>query len=263
MTTLVTGASDGIGLELARLAAAHHDDVVLVARRESRLRDLARELERQHGIRAHVVPADLARAGAASEVASHVADLGIHVDHLINNAGFGIYGGFVETPLDIELQIIQVNIVALTELTKRLLPGMVARKRGRILNVASTAAFLPGPLMAVYYATKAYVLSFSEAIANELEGTDVTVTVLCPGPTASGFQAAARLEESKLVAGRTLATSRGVAQDGYHAMLAGKTLIVSGFSNKLVAQMPRLLPRRVVAKIVRGVQERRSSQLSS
>jgi short-subunit dehydrogenase len=258
MTTLVTGASDGIGQELARIAAAHRDDVVLVARRESRLRDLARELEQQHGIRAHVVAADLARTGAGSEVASRVADLGIHVDHLINNAGFGIYGRFDETPLDVELQIIQVNIVALTELTKRLLPGMVARRRGRILNVASTAAFLPGPLMAVYYATKAYVLSFSEAIANELQGTGVTVTVLCPGPTASGFQAAAHLEESKLVAGKTLATSRQVARDGYRAMMAGKTIVVSGFSNKLVAQVPRLLPRRVVAKIVRRVQERRS-----
>jgi short-subunit dehydrogenase len=258
MTTLVTGASGGIGLELARIAAARHDDVVLVARRESKLRDLARELEQQHGIRAHVMPADLARAGAASDVASRIAALGVHVDHLMNNAGFGLYGRFVETPLDAELQMIQVNIVALTELTKQLLPEMVARGSGRILNVASTAAFLPGPLMAVYYATKAYVLSFSEAIANELAGTGVTVTALCPGPTASGFQAAAHLEESKLVAGKTLAISRAVAQEGYDAMMAGKRLIVSGFSNKLVVQMPRLLPRRVVATIVRAVQERRS-----
>ena len=259
MTTLVTGASDGIGRELARIAAAHRDDVVLVARREGKLRDLAKELEQQHGVRAHVVPADLGQPGAGTEVAARVAALGIDVDHLINNAGFGIFGKFVETPLDIELQILQVNIVALTELTKRLLPGMIARGKGRILNVASTAAFLPGPLMAVYYASKAYVLSFSEAIANELAGSGVTVTVLCPGPTASGFQAAAHLEESKLVAGKTLATSREVAQDGYDAMLAGKTVIVSGFSNKLVTLMPRLLPRGVVATIVRGVQERREA----
>ena len=258
MTTLVTGASSGIGLELARVAAAHHDDVVLVARRESTLRDIARELEQQHGIRAHVVTADLARPGAASDLASSVAALGVHVDHLINNAGFGAYGRFVETPLDAELPMIQVNIVALTELTKRLLPAMVARGSGRILNVASTAAFLPGPLMAVYYATKAYVLSFSEAIANELAGTGVTVTVLCPGPTASGFQTTAHLETSKLVSGKNLATSSGVAKRGYEAMLAGVPLEVPGVSNKLTVQLPRLLPRRLVATIVRSAQGRRS-----
>ena len=258
MTTLVTGASNGIGLELARVAAAHRDDVVLVARRESRLREVARELEQQNGVHAHVVAADLAQPGAATEVAARVAALGVRVDNLINNAGFGAYGRFVETPLDFELQMIQLNIVALTELTKQMLPAMVARRSGRILNVASTAAFLPGPLMAVYYATKAYVLSFSEAIANELAGTGVTVTVLCPGPTATGFQAAAQLEDSKLVAGKTLATSRRVATDGYEAMTAGKPLIVPGVSNKLVTQMPRLLPRRTLATIVRSVQERRS-----
>ena len=149
MTTLVTGASDGIGWELARIAAAHREDVVLVARREDKLRDLAKQLEQQHGVRAHVIPADLGQPGAATEVAARIAALGVDVDHLVNNAGFGIYGRFVETPLATELQILQVNIVALTELTKRLLPGMIARGRGRILNVASTAAFLPGPLMAV------------------------------------------------------------------------------------------------------------------
>ena len=257
MTTLVTGASDGIGLELARIAAAHREDVVLVARRESTLRDLAKELEQQHGVRAHVVPADLGQPGAATEVAARVAALGVDVDHLVNNAGFGIYGRFVETALDIELQILQVNIVALTELTKRLVPGMVARGRGRILNIASTAAFLPGPLMAVYYASKAYVLSFSEAIANELAGTGVTVTALCPGPTASGFQKAAHLEGSKLVAGMRLATSRDVAQVGFDAMVAGTRIVVPGVRNKLVSQMPRLLPRRMVARLVRRAQERR------
>lgn len=257
MTTLVTGASDGIGLELARIAAAHREDVVLVARRESTLRDLAKELEQQHGVRAHVVPADLGQPGAATEVAARVAALGVDVDHLVNNAGFGIYGRFVETALDIELQILQVNIVALTELTKRLVPGMVARGRGRILNIASTAAFLPGPLMAVYYASKAYVLSFSEAIANELAGTGVTVTALCPGPTASGFQKTAHLEGSKLVAGMRLATSRDVAQVGFDAMVAGTRIVVPGVRNKLVSQMPRLLPRRMVARLVRRAQERR------
>ena len=145
-------------------------------------------------MRADVIPADLSAPGAVQALTDRVHALGVDVDILVNNAGYGNFGPFVETPLDVELSMIQVNIVALTELTKRLLPAMVSRKSGRILNVASTAAFFPGPLMAVYYATKAYVLSFSEAIAAELEGSGVTVTALCPGPTASGFQAVARLE---------------------------------------------------------------------
>src|SRR3989475_8551934 len=202
MTALITGASSGIGLELARVLAEHGHDGGLVARSEATLQSLAAELKARD-VRAHVIVVDLSAPGAAKAVVDRVRDLALEIDVLVNNAGYGVYGPFLETSLDAELAMIRVNIVALTELTKRLLPAMVARKRGKILNVASTAAFLPGPLMAVYYATKAYVLSFSEAIANELEGTGVTVTALCPGPTASGFQAAARLEESRLVAGET------------------------------------------------------------
>ena len=187
MTALITGASSGIGLELARIFASHRHDVVLVARTESKLRELARECEAS-GVRAHVIPADLSKAGAAQTVVDGVAALGLEIDVLVNNAGLGRYGPFIDMAPGSELEMIQVNVVALTELTRRFLPAMVARRRGRILNVASTAAFLPGPLMAVYYATKAYVLSFSEAIANELEGTGVTVTAFCPGPVDSGFQ---------------------------------------------------------------------------
>jgi short-subunit dehydrogenase len=256
---VITGASSGIGLEMARVAAADGRELALVARGEEKLRELAGELRRKHSVRVEVIAADLARSGAAGEIVSRLATLGVPIDALVNNAGFGVYGPFTETSLETELQILQVNIVALTELTKRLLPDMVARRQGRILNVASTAAFFPGPLMAVYYASKAYVLSFSEAIANELAGTGVTVTVLCPGPTASGFQAAAKLEESKLMAGKTLATSREVAEAGYAAMMAGKSIEIPGLSNKLLALMPRMLPRRSVASLVRGVQERRSS----
>jgi len=255
MTVLITGASSGIGLELARIFAAHGYDVILAARHEDRLRALAAELTGQ--VRAHVVPVDLAAAGAAASLVERVQALGVDVDVLVNNAGFGLYGAFIETSLDTELSMIRLNIVALTELTKRLLPAMVARKRGRILNVASTAAFFPGPLTAVYYATKAYVLSFSEAIANELEGTGVTVTALCPGPTESGFQAAARLEESKLVAGRKLPTSREVAQEGYDALMSGKAVAVAGLSNKVQVLAPRLFPRRMIASVVRAAQERR------
>lgn len=256
---LITGASSGIGLELARVAAGKGHDLVLVARREGALRELARELHDRHGVRAEVMAADLGLPGAAADVAARLRLLGIEIDALVNNAGFGLYGPFTDTALETELQVIQVNIVALTEMTKRMLPGMIARRAGRILNVASTAAFVPGPLMAVYYATKAYVLSFSEAIANELAGSGVTVTALCPGPTASGFQSAAGAEESKLVAGKILATSRDVAEEGYAAMMDGRTLAVSGWSNKLVAQMPRFLPRRAVTAIVRGAQERRGT----
>ena len=257
MTALITGASSGIGLELARIFAANRYDVVLVARSEGKLRDLARECE-SSGVRAHVMAADLSKADAARSIVEGVARLGLEIDVLVNNAGFGLYGPFVETPLATELDMIQVNIAALTELTKRILPGMVTRRRGRILNLASTAAFVPGPLMAVYYATKAYVLSFSEAIANELEGSGVTVTALCPGPTASGFQAAASLEESKLVAGRTLPTSRDVAQAGYDALMAGTVVYVPGMSNKLTALSPRFVPRAMIRKVVRRLQERRS-----
>jgi uncharacterized protein len=257
MTALITGASSGIGLELARLFAENGHDVVLVARSEGRLQALAAELQSKGRIRAHVIASDLSAPGAVRSVVDRVNALAVDVDVLVNNAGYGVYGPFLETSPDAELAMIQVNLVALTELTKRLLPPMVARARGRILNVASTAAFFPGPLMAVYYATKAYVLSFSSAIANELEGSGVTVTVLAPGPTASGFQAAAALEESKLFAGRQLPTSREVARAGYDGLMAGKLLVVPGIANKVTIQLPRFTPRRLVARLVRRVQERR------
>jgi uncharacterized protein len=259
VTALITGASSGIGLELARIFAANKHDVVLVARSEGKLRELARECEAS-GVRAHVVPADLATPDGARSIVEAVARLGLEIDTLVNNAGFGVYGRFVDTPLATELASIQVNVVALTELTKRCLPGMVARRRGRILNVASTAGFLPGPLMAVYYATKAYVVSFSEAIANELEGTGVTVTVLCPGPTATGFQAVAHLETSRMVSLLRKATSRSVAEAGYEAVMSGKVLCIPGVPNKVSALLaPRLFPRAIIRKVVRAIQEPRAT----
>jgi len=258
MTILITGASSGIGLELARICASHRHDVVLVARRRDALAALAQEVEAL-GVRAHVIPIDLSAPGAAASVAAQVSQLGLQIEGLVNNAGYGLFGPFVETSLDEELAMIQVNIVALTELTKRLLPAMVARRSGRIMNLASTAAFVPGPLMAVYYASKAYVLSFSEALAEELRDSGVTVTALCPGPTASGFQAAARNEESKLVAGRKLPTSREVAEAGYRAMMAGKQVEIPGLTNKVVAFIPRIFPRRAVPPVVRRSQERRGA----
>jgi short-subunit dehydrogenase len=175
------------------------------------------------------------------------------VDTLVNNAGFTLFGRFAETDWKQEFEMLQVNVVALTALTKVFLPGMVQQRAGRILNLASTAAFQPGPLMAVYYATKAYVLSFSEALADELHGSGVTVTALCPGPTRTGFQERGRMEASRLVQGR-IADARGVAEAGYAGMMAGKALVIPGFTNKLVPWLPRLLPRSMVTSIVRRAQ---------
>jgi len=190
-TALVTGASSGIGLELARLFAGDGHDLVLVARSEGRLREIGEQLETAHGITATVVASDLSKPNAARDLVEALRAALIEIDVLVNNAGFGLSGAFIDNDPRTQLDMLQVNVVALTELTRLLLPPMVARRSGRILNVASTAAFAPGPLAAVYGATKAYVLSFSEAIGEELRHSGVTVTALCPGPTQSGFSAAA------------------------------------------------------------------------
>src|SRR5215813_6982885 len=246
-TALITGASSGIGLDLARLMARDFD-LVLSARNQPTLEQIARELQQQHGNLVHVIPADLARPEAPEEIFSEIKRRGLRVDVLVNNAGFGSYGAFAETDLSTELQMIQVNITAMTHLTKLALPGMRERKRGRIMNVASIAGFLPGPLMAVYYATKAYVVSFSEAIANELKGSGITVTCLCPGPTATEFAARAAMEKSRLfMLGRM--RSQDVARAGYRGMLRGKRLVIPGLMNKLVMQSVRFTPRKMVTAI--------------
>jgi short-subunit dehydrogenase len=203
----------------------------------------------------HVIPADLARPEAPAQIFVEAARRGLQVDVLINNAGFGAYGEFASTKLQEELDMIQVNISALTHLTKLALPGMLERKRGRIMNVASTAGFQPGPLMAVYYATKAYVVSFSEAIANELQGTGVTVTCLCPGPTATEFASRADMEKSRLFKlGRM--SSEEVARIGYRGMMRGKTLIIPGAKNKVIMESVRFTPRKLVTAVARSMQER-------
>lgn len=255
-TALITGASSGIGLDFARLFAEGGYDVVLVARGQQKLEELARELARQYGVRALALPADLAEPSAPARLVERLAAARVQVDVLVNNAGFASYGPFAQADVDNELRMIQVNVTALTALTHALLPGMLERKWGRILNVASTAAFQPGPLMAVYYATKAFVLSLSEALANELEGSGVSVTCLCPGPTRTGFQARARMEESKLVKDKAIMDSLTVARAGYEALHAGRTTVVPGVMNALMAQSVRILPRTAVTRIVRQVQER-------
>jgi short-subunit dehydrogenase len=204
-----------------------------------------------------VLPADLARPDAPREIFDELQREGVAVDALVNNAGVGTYGLFAGTDAKSELDLLQINVVALTHLTKLFLPPLIARRRGYVLNVGSTAGFQPGPLMAVYYASKAYVLSFSEALANETEGTGVRVTVLCPGPTETGFVAAAKMEESKLF-DRYAMTARDVAEAGYRGMLDGKTIVIPGLRNAFVARAVGLMPRGIVTKVVRRIQGRRS-----
>ena len=251
---LVTGASGGIGEALARAMAAEGHDLMLVARSADKLQTLADELIRTHNISARIISADLGIAGAGHALASRLAHENVNVDVLINNAGFADFGPFHEADKAKIDSMILLNIATLTELMRDLVPNMVSRGHGRVLNVASTAAFFPGPLMAVYYATKAYVLSVSEAVGEELKGTGVTVTALCPGPTESGFQAAATMENSKLFKGRKIPSAQSVANDAVKALMAGKPLIVTGWKNKLNVLSPRFLPRRMVPAIVKKAQ---------
>ena len=255
-TALITGASSGIGYELTRLFAKDGYDLVLVARSEKQLVQLAQELKEKFGIAVRVIVKDLSDASAPEEVFTELQQEGITVDVLVNNAGFATYGMFAETDLAAELQEMQLNMVTLTQLTKLFLPGMLKRRQGKILNVASTAAFQPGPLMAVYYATKAYVLSFSEALANELHGTGVSVTALCPGPTESGFQKRANMEDSVMVSGKKIMDAASVARAGYRGLMAGKTIIIPGLRNKILAESVRFSPRKLVTQIARTMQER-------
>lgn len=258
-TALITGASSGIGLELARLFARDRIDLVLVARREAELQKLAEELASSHPIQVRVFAADLTDPAAPDHIFAALKNDGIVIDALVNNAGFGTYGPFVETDLQAELQMLKLNIVSLTHLTKLFAREMVARHRGRILNVASTASFQPGPLMAVYYASKAYVLSFTEALAEELRETGVTVTALCPGPTRTGFQGAAKMEKSRLVSGLlSMQDAETVARIGYRAMLRSSRIAIPGILNSLIVQSIRFTPRRLVTLIVHQMQKSKS-----
>jgi len=249
-TVLVTGASSGIGLELARCFAADGSRLVLVARKGNVLEALAAELRKTHKIQAQVITADLAHPESPARLLAHLLSAGLKVDVLVNNAGFGAQGKFAELPLARQLEMLQVNITSLTHLTGLLLPGMIERRRGGVLNVASTAAFQPGPGMAVYYATKAYVLSFSEALAEELTGTGVTVTAVCPGPTATNFGAAANMRTLGLVK-KVSMSAETVARQGHRAYRDGKAVVINGFRNAFPAFLVRLSPRAAVRKIAR------------
>ena len=259
-TALITGASVGIGRELAKLFAQDGYNLALVARNRPRLAQFADELQRQFGVSAKAFPVDLTSASAPQFVFDQLARENVSVDVLVNNAGYGKLGAFSEVSLEESLGQIQLNITALTHLTRLFLEPMLQRKSGKILNVASTAGFQPGPLMAVYYATKAYVISFSEALASELKGTGVTVTCLCPGATDTEFQKRAGTEETLLFRGLRPMNAKTVARDGYRALMKGKPLVISGLRNWLLAQSLRVSPRRVVTAVSRRLVERVSAK---
>src|ERR1039458_3009864 len=242
-TVLITGASGGIGEELARLFAAHRHDLVLVARSERKLQSLCGELARAHGIQSRSLAADLADPGAPPRIFEALQQQGGAIDVLVNNAGFGACGAYAEIDYEVEARMIQVNVAALAQLTRLFLPGMLARRNGKILNVASTAAYVPGPFMAVYYASKAFVLSFSEAIAEEMQGSGVTVTALIPGPTETNFAATAGNQNSLLFRTGTAMSAAAVARVGYDGLMAGKRVANAGLSNKLkeLSTLPSLV----------------------
>jgi short-subunit dehydrogenase len=246
-TALITGPSSGLGMEFARLFAADGSDLILVSRNQQKLEALAAELRQGHGVNVHVLPHDLSVPGSSQRVYDDVASRGLTVDVLVNNAGFGHLAKFEKIPVEVYAQNIQVNISAVTELTRLYLPGMIERKRGKILNVASTASFQPGPNAAVYFASKAYVRYFSEALSEELRGSGVTVTAFCPGPTKTGFGELAHMETAPLF--RFAAESAPVARAGYQAMRSGRTTIVTGLGNKVLALNSKIFPGWIVRKV--------------
>ena len=252
-TALITGASSGIGLELARLFAANGSDLVLVARSDDRLRDLAAELEGKFGISAQALAADLTRPDSAGEIATELASRGVQVDVLVNNAGFGAHGQVATLGVERQLDVIEVNIAALTRLTALFLPAMLERKHGAVLNVASTAAFQPGPNQAVYCATKAYVLSFTEALAEEVRGTGVHVSCLAPGATDTQFAAQAEMTGTLAFRMGTMAAGP-VAQAGYAGLRRDQTLVIPGLLNRAMALSVRVAPRALVARLAGRIQ---------
>lgn len=251
---LITGASSGIGYELATVFAKNKIDAVLVARSEDKLNHLAQMLANKYQIKTKVIAVDLSQRDAPKHVYDKLNNVGIEVDYLVNNAGFGDYGEFKDADWEKEETMLDLNIKALTYFTKLFLPDMLKRNKGRILNLGSTGSFQPCPLMAVYCASKAYVLSFSEALANELKGTNITVTALCPGATKSGFQEKAEIEDSKFV--KNLVSAEDVAEFGYNAMMKGKTVAVHGFMNKIMASSVRFIPRKIVTTVARKTLEK-------
>jgi short-subunit dehydrogenase len=254
-TALITGASSGIGKEFAVIHAEKGGDLVVVARRENKLNALKAELEAKHKVKVTVIVKDLTNPNAAQEIYDEVKAAGITIDYLINNAGFGGRGKFHEREWAQDLAMINLNVVALTALTRFFLPDFVARNSGKILNVSSTAGLVPGPLQAVYYATKAYVNSFSNALAEELHDTLITVTSLMPGATETEFGSVSGMDQTSMF--QNVASSRSVAEDGYNAMIAGELDVIAGMSaaQRMTMAMAPLMPKRLLLKQIRQMQE--------
>lgn len=252
-TVLVTGASSGIGLELATCFAKDKSRLILVARREQELQQLATQLEKLHGVPAIVIPMDLAHGTAAADLEAELRNRSLSVDVLVNNAGFGALGKFADLPMDRQMKMLQLNVIALTELTRRLLPAMVAANRGGVLNVGSVAAFQAGPNMAVYYATKAYVLSFTEALAEELSETRLSISCLCPGATKTEFGEDSGMAKLDMFS-KNVMPAADVARAGYEGFRKGETIVVPGVVNNLIACSSKITPRFVSRKLVKRMQ---------
>ncbi len=258
-TALITGGSSGIGYELARCFAQDGYRIILVASGRPALEEARNRLAMEFHGDVTAIPKDLSTHTAAAELYAELETQGIQVDVLVNNAGFGNFGYFAEVDLTKQVALLQVNIVALTELTKLFLGPMLRRRSGRIMNVASTAAYLPGPLMAVYFASKAYVLRFTEALASELEGSGVTATALCPGPTESRFQERAGMQGSRAFKSAVMSSGE-VARIGYRGLMRGKRVVVTGWRNRLMVTALWLIPTSVTLRAARWFQEWRSSE---
>jgi short-subunit dehydrogenase len=246
-TVLITGASSGIGLELAKCFAADKSNLVLIARNQGAMEALAAGLRREHKIEVLVMAADLAMPESPQTIFDELKGRGVTVDVLVNNAGFGLHGSFVDLPLARQLEIVQVNIAALVALTGLFLPDMVQRKRGGVLNVGSVAGFLPGPYMAIYYASKAFVQSFSEALFEELRGTGVSVTSLCPGPTETNFSQVARSYQAREMQAAKMSAAE-VAVAGHRGFREGRCVVVPGAKNRVLVNLTKFVPRSTIRK---------------
>ena len=245
---LITGGSVGIGAALAEVFAEHGHDLILVSRTRDKLEERGRDIEKKFGVNVACIPEDLSDPSGARRLHEAVTARALDVEYLVNNAGVGVYGKFATTDLAAELKMIQLNVTSVVDLTKRFLPAMMKRRSGRILNVASTAAFVPGPWMSVYYASKAFLLSFSAAIDYELKPHAISVTTLCPGPTESEFKARAGSQRSRLFEAFVMDAPR-VARAGYDAMMAGKPMAVPGLRNKMIPIAARVIPRPLIARL--------------
>ncbi len=254
---LITGASGGIGRELASIHASHGDNLVLIARTGCLLEELKKELEKEYGIEVYNIEKDLSLKDAGKEIFEEVKREGLTINYLINNAGFGDFRLFAESEWEKQEKMVNLNITALMQLTWHFLPEMIERREGRILNIASTAAFQPGPTMSVYFASKAFVLSFSEAVHNEIKDKGVTITALCPGSTDTSFHAIA-LDDPMLVSKRKMASAREVAEYGHRAMMKGKPVAIHGFKNAFMANAVRFFPRDFIVKMARKIQEKKN-----